>query len=367
MIRDSAGMSENRRIERLDNTTANQIAAGEVIERPVSVVKELVENAIDAGSDRIRIEIEDGGLSLIRITDNGRGMIEADLPLAIERHATSKLRSIGDLNSLDTLGFRGEALASIASVSVLDIETRRRGEISGSRLLSGEDRAEPVIEKTGCPEGTRISVERLFYNTPARLKFMGSAGYEAGLIHDLVIQMALGYPAVGFRLENRQKVLVDTYDINRIEDLIELFYGGEARRALIAVKASVSTGVVSGYVTAAPYSRGTRKGYHIFVNNRRVLIRDLQWNIDRAYEYMLPRGRFPVCVLSFNLPGHLIDVNVHPGKLEVRINDADFKPAITRVLQEALSGGQVTPELADAAAVASQHRSPSDRSETRGN
>ena len=333
------------RIERLDNLTVNQIAAGEVIERPVSVVKELIENAIDAGSRTIRIEIGDGGLALIRVADDGQGIDNQDLVLAVERHATSKLRLIQDLEDLRTLGFRGEALASIASVASLEIETRRKGEILGYRLrVAGED-AQPVVSKAGCPEGTQVAVEHLFFNTPARLKFMKSAGYEGGLIHDLVIQMALGYPHVGFRLENQGKLLVDTFEIHQMEDLVELFYGKEARQALVPVEASVSKGRLSGWVSAPPYSRGTRKGYHLFVNGRRVVAKDMQWAMEKAFEYLLPRGRFPLCILHFKLPGDLLDVNIHPGKLEIRINDPQLHPSLTRALREAVSGGQRMPEI----------------------
>ncbi|MCL1804405.1 MAG: DNA mismatch repair endonuclease MutL [Clostridiales bacterium] len=336
---EQADPSGARRIQRLDNITANQIAAGEVIERPVSVVKELVENALDAGGSVIRVEYRDGGLSSIRVTDNGGGIEGADLALAVERHATSKLRGIQDLEDLSTLGFRGEALASIASVAGLEIETRRNGDIEGRQLLvKGGDEA-PQVRTAGCPVGTRVTVEHLFYNTPARLKFMKSAGYEGGLIHDLMIQMALGYPGVGFRLENQGKTIFDTLDVNKMEDLVELFYGMEARRALVPVESPASKGRLSGWVTAPPYSRGSRKGLHVYINGRRVGVRDMLWSIEKAYEYLLPRGRFPLAILSFRLPGSLLDVNVHPGKLEVRINDPDLNPSVTRVIRTALSGG----------------------------
>ena len=337
-------MDDNRRIERLDNLTANQIAAGEVIERPVSVVKELIENAIDAGSGSIKIEIKEGGLTLIRVTDDGEGIDSRDLPLAVERHTTSKLRRIEDLDDLSTLGFRGEALASVASVASMEIVTRKKGEIAGYRLrVAGEET--PTIERAGCPEGTQITVEHLFYNTPARLKFMKSAGYESGQIHDLVIQLALGYPHIGFRLENQGKALLDTNEISQPEDLVELFYGKEARQALVAVEAPVSKGRLSGWVTAPPYSRGTRKAYHVFVNGRRIVIRDMQWSMERAFEYLLPKGRFPLLILSFTLPGNLLDVNVHPGKLEIRINDPDLPASITRILRTTVSGGGTAPDV----------------------
>lgn len=337
-------ISTKNRIQRLDNLTANQIAAGEVIERPVSVVKELVENAIDAGSTKIKIEIREGGLSLIRIIDNGSGIPGQDLPLAVERHATSKLRQIQDLDDLTTLGFRGEALASIASVAALEIITRKTGEIQGHCLRVKGEEEEPVISKAGCPEGTSITVEHLFFNTPARLKFMKTPGYEGGLIHDLITQLALGYPAIDFRLENQGKMILDTAGINNTEDLVELFYGKEARQALVPLESAVSKGRLRGWITAPPYSRGTRKGFHVYVNGRRISVKDMQWSIERAFEYVLPKGRFPLAILAFQLPGELLDVNVHPGKLEIRINDPDLNPSITRVLRTAISGGQLLPD-----------------------
>ncbi|MDR1194220.1 MAG: DNA mismatch repair endonuclease MutL [Peptococcaceae bacterium] len=337
-------MSQEPRIQRLDDLTANQIAAGEVIERPVSVVKELLENAIDAGGRRIRIEIRDGGLALIRVIDDGAGIASGDLPLAVERHATSKLRVIGDLDDLATLGFRGEALASIASVAALEIVTRREDSPQGSRLWVKGEAGEPEISKAGCPQGTRITVEHLFFNTPARLKFMRSAGYEGGLIHDLVIQLALGYPAIDFSLESQGKIILDTAGINSQEDLVELFYGREARQALLPVDAEVSRARLRGWITAPPYSRGTRKGYHIYINGRRIDARDSRWAIEQAFAYLLPKGRFPLAILHFQLPGSLLDVNVHPGKLEVRINDPHMYAALTRALRLAVSGGQLLPD-----------------------
>ena len=338
-------VNDQSRIERLGEITVNQIAAGEVVERPVSVVKELIENALDAGSDRIKVSARDGGLSMIRVTDNGAGIDSRDLPLAVERHATSKLRNINDLENLSTLGFRGEALASVASVSRMEIQTRRRGETAGYSLtVSGADQ-KAKIEKTGCPEGTQVTVEHLFYNTPARLKFMKTAGYEGGLIHELIIQLALGYPEVGFIFENNGKIIVDTNEINQAEDLIGLFYGKEAKAALVPVRGTASKAMMSGWISAPPFSRGTRKAYHVFINGRWISVKDCRWPIEKAFEYTLPKGRFPVCVLHFRIPASLLDVNVHPGKLEVRINDPGFYPGITSTLRLAISGGGSAPEL----------------------
>lgn len=333
-----------REIHHLDNLTANQIAAGEVIERPVSVVKELIENAIDSECHKIDIRIEAGGLELIQIRDDGKGMSPEDLPLSIERHATSKLKIIDDLDHLETLGFRGEALASIASVSKMTLISRGSFESKGYRMkIEGEKVIEP-LSVTGAPTGTTIIVEALFFNTPARLKFMKSSGYEAGLIHELVIQMALGYPHIDFRLENEQKCVVDTAGISRTEDLIELFYGKEARSHLLIAEEAIDQGRVQAFFTAPPFSRGSRKGIHLFINGRRVKAKELQWAIERSFEYLLPKGRFPVGVFSLIVPGNHLDVNVHPGKLEVRLNDPRLPSNLTHWLRKILSGGQKMPE-----------------------
>jgi len=338
-----SGETKQQRIERLDRITANQIAAGEVIDRPASVVKELVENAIDAGSTRIVVRFDEGGLTLIQVSDDGVGIDHRDLPLAVERHATSKLRRIEDLDDLRTLGFRGEALASIASVAAMEIETRRRGDNHGYRLRVKGDEP-PSLGMVACPEGTQVMVEQLFYNTPARLKFLGRPGHEGGLIHDMMIQMALGYPRIAFRLENQGKLLFDTGRTTSHEDLVELFFGKDARRALIAVAVGASKARLDGWITAAPYSRGVRKGMHLFINGRRVVARDIQWAVERAYEHLLPKGRYPLTILTLQLPWSLLDVNVHPGKLEVRVNDPDLAPSVTRALREVLAGAARAPE-----------------------
>lgn len=332
------------KIHLLDSLTANQIAAGEVIERPVSIVKELVENSIDAGSQRIHVEIRGGGLEWIRVTDQGSGITREDLLLSIQRHATSKLTVIDDLDSLATLGFRGEALASIASVANLQITSRTEDNPQGYQLqVKGEDVA-PQITTVGCPIGTTVTVSDLFYNTPARLKFMKSAGYEGGLIHDLLIQMALGYPQIDFILDMQGKTVLNTAGISNLVDLTEVFYGKEARAALVTIAGPISQGNLTGFITAPPYSRGTRKGVHIFVNGRRIVSKEIQWSVDHGFEYLLPKGRFPVAILNFSIPGHLLDVNVHPGKMEIRINDRHLYHELTNLVRRAVSGGQIMPD-----------------------
>lgn len=321
------------KIHLLDDLTANQIAAGEVIERPVSAVKELVENALDAGAKNIIVAIYNGGLRVIRVADDGEGMSESDVLMAYKRHATSKIQRINDLESLSTLGFRGEALPSIVSVAKVEIITREAVKSHGTRVyLEGNKLL--ASEPAGSPEGTTITVEDLFYNTPARRKFLRTEGYEAGLIHELMIQFALGYPQVNFRLTHQDKEVLNTAGINKLPDLIELFYGKGFKSSLVEVKGQVSTGSVFGYLTLPIIHRANRKAIHIFINKRKVMAPELQKALESAYANLLPTGRFPLAVLDIALPASLLDVNVHPGKLEIRIRDNQFSQELGNFLHE---------------------------------
>jgi DNA mismatch repair protein MutL len=324
------------RICRLDTFTINQIAAGEVIERPVSVVKELIENALDAGAKTVRVEVRDGGLKQIRVTDDGVGMSPEETALSVQRHATSKLRQIEDLDQLATLGFRGEALPSIASVSKIEILTREHDRDQGTRLrLSGDSPADAA--PAGAPPGTAVTVEDLFFNTPARLKFLKTPGYESGLIHDLVIQFAMGFPGIAFKFENQGKLILDTAGIERLEELVELFYGQEGRRALVQLDGQASKARVRGAVTRPPYARSNRKGYHFFINGRKVVSKELTRALENACYTLLPKGRFALAVLWADLPGEWVDVNVHPGKLEVRLRDTALSGALSAMIRDAFS------------------------------
>lgn len=326
----------------LDDLTANQIAAGEVIERPASVVKELVENSLDAGAENIEVEIKEGGLGLIRIKDDGCGMSEEDALLAIKRHATSKLRLIHDLESLTSLGFRGEALPSIVSVARVEIITRESSGEHGTRLVV-EGNSIKTVEPAGAPRGTAIIVRDLFFNTPARRKFLRSEGYEGGLIHELMNQFALSHPAVSFRLLLQGKEVLNTAGINKLEDLLQLFHGSGIKDSLVSIEGPVSQGQVQGYLTLPTYQRVNRKGTHFFVNGRKVLSRELLNAVEDAYENSLPRGRFPLAVLHINLPPHLLDVNVHPNKLEIKIRDQHFQSQLRVMVQETLCRKKIIP------------------------
>lgn len=327
----------------LDDLTANQIAAGEVIERPVSVVKELVENALDAGAGNILVEIRDGGLGLIRIKDDGCGMSEEDALLSIKRHATSKLRSIHDLESLTSLGFRGEALPSIVSVARAEIITREAGSEHGTKIII-EGNNIKALEPTGAPPGTTISVKDLFFNTPARRKFLRSEGYEGGLIHELMTQFSLSHPHVDFRLLLQGKEILNTAGINSIEDLLQFFHGSRIKEALISIDGTVSQGYVKGYLTLPTYQKANRKGTHFFVNGRKVLSRELLNAVEEAYESSLPKGRFPLSVMHITLDPALLDVNVHPNKLEIKIRDHYFASQLQALVKQTLGQNKSIPQ-----------------------
>ena len=325
------------KIHVLDDLTANQIAAGEVIERPVSAIKELVENALDAGSRNITVEIKGGGLELIRVTDDGSGMSQEDLLLAVKRHATSKLKTITDLETLATLGFRGEALPSIVSVAKVAITSREQGEEHAYRLnIAGNEIMS--IEPAGAPVGTTIVIQDIFYNTPARRKFLRSAGYEAGLVHELIIQQALGNPDVDFRLINDGKEILNTRGVNQLEDLILLFYGRDVQNALVRIEGQASQATFWGYLTLPTYHRANRRAIHFFVNSRKVLAKEIMNALENAYENTLPKGRFALAIFNISFDSSLLDVNVHPGKLEIRMRDqlftSEFRDLIRNKINE---------------------------------
>lgn len=332
------------KIHLLDDLTANQIAAGEVIERPASAVKELVENALDAGAKNINVEIKNGGLSLIRVSDDGSGMSAADVLLAIKRHATSKIRRIADLDSLTTLGFRGEALPSIVSVAKVEIITREAVESHGTRVhIEGNQLLNS--EPAGSAVGTTVTVQELFYNTPARRKFLRSEGYESGLVHELMIHFALGHPLVNFRLKHQDKEILNSAGIDELPDLIELFYGHDFKGSLLKVEGNVSIGSIKGYLTLPTTHRANRKAVHFYINNRKVLAWELLKAVEHAYENLLPSGRFPLAVLNISLPSALLDVNVHPGKLEIKIRDNLFSRELSTFLRQQIQQGGEVPDF----------------------
>lgn len=330
------------KIKRLPADLANQIAAGEVVERPASVIKELVENSIDAGARRIAITIELGGKKLLRVEDDGEGMEPEDARLAIERHATSKINSADDLERIMTLGFRGEALPSIASVSHFTLRTRARGAVSGTELTVNGGTVAGVTEK-GMPEGTSIDVADVFYNLPARRKFLKSDGAESAQVTKIVTQLALCYPEIGFTLTSAGRTVVRCPPVSSLRDRLYQLYG--ERGDLVEVRRDSGSVKVLGYIAALAEQGPTRGPQNVFVNRRIVKDRTIAHAIIDAYSVASIKERSPEVHLFIEMPHDAVDVNVHPTKAEVRFRDQSFiHQVIRRTLGDALGRGPA-PEL----------------------
>ena len=304
------------KIIQLSPHVANLIAAGEVVERPASVVKELLENAVDAGATMITVEIRDGGMTFLRVTDNGSGMAPEDAKTAFLRHATSKLRSAEDLAAISTMGFRGEALAAIASVSRIDLMTKTAGSISGTSLHL---EAGVITEETeaGCPDGTTIIIRDLFFNTPARMKFMKSDTVEGGKVSAAVQLQALAHPEVAFRFLRDGKEILSTPGSGGLEAAVYCVYGKECGR-MIKVESQWEDYRLTGYVSKPTDARPSRTLQTFFVNDRPVRSKILIAALEEAYRNQIMAGKFPACVLHLHLPPNTVDVNVHPAKTEVK-------------------------------------------------
>ena len=304
------------KIIQLSPHIANLIAAGEVVERPASVVKELLENAVDAGASKITIEIRDGGMTFLRVTDNGFGMTPEDARTAFLRHATSKLRSAEDLAAIGTMGFRGEALAAIASVSRIDLMTKTPGAISGVSLHL---EAGKILDESevGCPEGTTIIVRDLFYNTPARMKFMKSDTVEGARVASAVQLQALAHPQVAFQFLRDGKQVLSTPGTGGLQAAVYCVYGRDCAR-MVPVESRWDSYTLTGFVSRPTDARPSRNLQTFFVNNRPVKSRLLISALEEAYRNQIMVGKFPACVLHLNLPAGAVDVNVHPAKTEVK-------------------------------------------------
>ena len=304
------------KILQLSSHVANLIAAGEVVERPASAVKELLENAVDAGASKVTIEIRDGGMTFLRVTDNGCGMSAEDARTAFLRHATSKLRTEEDLAAIGTMGFRGEALAAIASVSRIDLMTKTPGSLSGVKLHLD---AGVITEEAeaGCPDGTTILVRDLFYNTPARMKFMKSDTVEGSRVAAAVQMQALAHPEVAFQFLRDGKQVLATPGSGKLQDAMYCVYGRDCAR-MVAVESRWENYTLSGFVTLPTDARPSRSLQTFFVNDRPVKSKLLIAALEEAYRNQLMVGRFPGCVLHLNLPANAVDVNVHPAKTEVK-------------------------------------------------
>ncbi len=323
-------------IEQLSPHIANLIAAGEVVERPASVVKELMENAIDAGARNVTVELQNGGMTYLRVTDDGCGIAPDELPTAFLRHATSKLRTAADLAAIDTLGFRGEALAAIASVSHLDIFSRQAGKASGASLHL--DGGKPLsVEPAGCPEGTSVVVRDLFYNTPARLKFMKQDRAEASAIAGLVAHIALSHPDVSFRLIKDGREELHTPGDGKLLSAVYAALGREFALSLVEVRGRDGQLAADGFVTKPLAGRGTRGMQTFFVNGRFIKSQLLTAAVEEAYANRMMKGKFPGCVLNVTLPADMVDVNVHPAKTVVKfLNEKQVFDLVYHAASDAL-------------------------------
>jgi DNA mismatch repair protein MutL len=329
-------------INLLPSDLANQIAAGEVVERPASVVKELIENAIDAGARRIQIYIEMGGKRLVRVEDDGDGMGPEDARLSLERHATSKIKRADDLAAIHTLGFRGEALPSIASVSHFVMRTRRRGDIAGTEIRVNGG-AVAAVQEIGTPEGTSIEVADLFYNLPARRKFLKTDTGEATQVSRVVTQFALGYPEVGFALTSGPRTMFNWPAVSKFEDRLYQVFGD--RPDLVPVGKALTGFSIKGFVAALAEQGPTRGAQNVFVNRRIVKDKTIAHAIIEAYSNASIKERSPEVHLFLEIPADRIDVNVHPTKAEVRFRDQSFvHQAVKHAVADAIGKGAV-PEL----------------------
>lgn len=340
----------------LDDLTINKIAAGEVIERPASVIKEMVENSIDAGANNITIEIKNGGISYIRVTDNGKGIPEDDLEIAFERHATSKIRSADDLNTVTSMGFRGEALASIAAIARVEMISKTEKQDNGFKVVVEGGN---ILEKSlaGCPTGTSITVTNLFYNTPVRYKFLKKDFTEAGYIEDAVTRIALVHPEIAIKLINSGKTVIQTNGNGDLKTVVYSIYGKDVAGALIETEYTYEDMHVYGVIGKPEIARSNRANQIFFVNKRFIKDKSLTSAAEKAYKGMIPIGKFSFLVLNVDMNPAKVDVNVHPAKLEVRFEEENivFK-AVYHAIKDALLKAEL---VADTEHTSSESRSES--------
>lgn len=333
------------RIAVLDQQTIDRIAAGEVVERPASVVKELVENAVDAGASQVTVEIREGGIGYIRITDNGSGIEKEDIPLAFLRHSTSKIRSAEDLTGVTSLGFRGEALSSISAVSMVELITKTRTELLGSRCCL-EGGIKKSLEETGAPDGTTFIIRNLFYNTPARKKFLKTEMSEAAAVHELMTRLALSHPEISFKVFIHNQMKLQTAGNGSLKDVIYHIYGRDIAMRLLPVDRKEGPLHLTGFIGKPEISRGNRNYENYFVNGRYVKSRIIARGIEDGYKTFMMQHRYPFVCLNFHMDGTMLDVNVHPAKMELRFSRQNLVyDMVQRTVKEALSGKELIPEM----------------------
>ncbi|MBC7834957.1 MAG: DNA mismatch repair endonuclease MutL, partial [Phycisphaerales bacterium] len=337
-------------IRKLPALLVNQIAAGEVVERPASVVKELIDNALDAGASRITLELRSGGIELVRVTDNGRGIPAGDLPLAIAPHATSKISAAADLDKIATMGFRGEALASIASVSRLGIRSRTAAQVEAAELNIEGDVVGAARPASG-PVGTSVTVRNLFFNTPARRKFLRTPTTEQGHCVDAATALALSHLAVGFDVSADERTVLDLPPDQSPRERALAVLGAELEHQLLEVHADRfddARGMALWGLAGLPaLARATAKSQYLFLNGRPIRDRTVQHAVKEAYRGLIDPGRYPTVVLLIEMDPGAVDVNVHPQKTEVRFRDGSMvHSTVLRALREALQAADLTPEVA---------------------
>lgn len=329
----------------LDESTINQIAAGEVIERPAAVVKELIENSIDAGAGAITVEIKEGGINFIRITDNGSGIDEDDMPFVFLRHSTSKIKTAQDLLTVTSLGFRGEALSSIAAIAQVELVTKTADNFSGIRyqIAGGEEKS---MEHIGCPNGTTFIVRNLFYNTPARRKFLKSPVTEAGYISDLMERLSVSHPNVAFKFINNNQIKLHTSGNDNLKDIIYNVYGRDIASHLVRVEGNSNQLNMEGFIAKPIVSRGNRNYENYFINGRYIKSTLINKAIEEAFRPFSMTHRYPFTCLHLHIPSELIDVNVHPAKLEIRFkNGEEVYQMVYHSVKSALEGKELIPSV----------------------
>ena len=317
-------------IIQLKDHTINQIAAGEVVERPASVVKELVENALDADAKRIFVSLKEGGRSLIEVLDDGVGMDEEDAMLSIKRHATSKLKAVSGLTQITTMGFRGEALASIAAVSRFELLTCHN-EIQGGMRIRMDGGGEPSMVREGFPRGSKIRVEELFFNTPARRKFLRTAQTELRRVQDILVNLALPHWQVHFRLANHNRMLIDWPRASSLGERVLQVFGKPMRGQLLPIECEDGHVQVLGLVSHPTHPKASRRWQYLFINQRSVKAAGIRFSVEQAFRTLLMHGRHPAFILLINLPSEEVDVNVHPAKSEVRLRNMRLVQSVLTV------------------------------------
>lgn len=338
-------------VKLLDTNTINKIAAGEVVERPASCVKELIENSIDAGATRIEIEIMNGGKSFLRVTDNGCGMAKEDAVLSVKRHATSKLENVRDLQNISTLGFRGEALPTISAVSNFTMQTRRAEDELGNFIKIDGGKISDTHE-IGCKVGTTVLVENLFFNTPARLKFLKTTSTEANKIHEFITKLALSHSEISFKFINNNRNVLTTPGTGNLFDTITAIYGSDVTQNLIEINLEIPDIKITGFVGKPNFLKSYRNWQTFIVNGRVISNRTISKAVEESYKNLIPKTGYPLAILNFTVPQNSVDVNVHPQKIEIKFeDDGKIFKSVYRAISESITEKKSDEKILESVAV----------------